>query len=93
MQGIEPVSKLPPRNAYAKTGKEVRRMLSDFLGSGAELAEVTRDSDGAPLEQRRVTALRTHMYKIARKEGMPIRTFVRWDDETGTRKLYLGREQ
>lgn len=92
MDGLKPVCELPPSNSYGTgSGEEVKRMLSEFLDSGADMAEVTMDVDGEPLGQRRIDPLRTHMYKVASRNGMEIRTFVRWDEDSGRRRLYLGK--
>lgn len=55
------------------------------------MVEVTRDVDGEPLSQRRIDPLRTHMYKVAGRNGIEIKTFVRWDEDSGRRRLYLGK--
>lgn len=92
MDGLKPVSKLPPRSRYGTgSGDEIMRMLSEFLDSGVSIVEVTRDVDGEPLSQRRIDPLRTHMYKVAGSNGIEIKTFVRWDEDSGRRRLYLGK--
>ena len=92
MDGLKPVSKLPPRSRNGTgTGEEIMRMLSEFLDSGVAMVEVTRDVDGEPLSQRRIDPLRTHMYKVAGRNGIEIKTFVRWDEDSGRRRLYLGK--
>ena len=91
MNGLKPVCELP-RKKYQRSGATTERMLCDFIESGASVAEVTRDVDGKLLKQNRISALRTQIYKVAKRSGIEIRTFVRWDEQSRKYRLYLGKK-
>lgn len=94
MAEIMPVDSIPePRGSRQGETGAVRQILTEFLDSGADKAEVVNDVDGCPLTQQRIDSLRSHIYKAAAALDCEIGTCVRWDEHTGERRLYLERKQ